>query len=124
MMQKDQRTKSRAIVALLPLIFYVASARADILIGFSVPLTGAQATVGQQILKGTQLAVEDINATGGVNGEKILVRCWSSLLVVVVCAAARSVAGHFRVTPRTRASKLCAIRIDRCMHFRKSGQTN
>ena len=73
MMQKDQRTKSRAIVALLPLIFYVASARADILIGVSVPLTGAQAPVGQQILKGTQLAVEDINATGGVNGEKILV---------------------------------------------------
>jgi branched-chain amino acid transport system substrate-binding protein len=72
-MKKDRMMFRGAVTLLLPLILIITPARADILIGVGVPLSGAQAAVGQQILKGVQLAVEDLNAVGGLNGEKILI---------------------------------------------------
>jgi branched-chain amino acid transport system substrate-binding protein len=42
-----------------------------IIIGAVYPLTGAVASTGQNIKKGIDLAVEDINASGGVLGKKI-----------------------------------------------------
>ncbi len=42
-----------------------------IIIGAVYPLTGALASTGQNIKKGIDLAVEDINASGGVLGKKI-----------------------------------------------------
>lgn len=67
-----ERTATRFVrLALLGLIAFVAPARADVLIGVAAPLTGAQSFLGQQILKGAQSAVEDLNASGGMNGEKI-----------------------------------------------------
>ena len=72
-MQKDRMVTNRALILFLPLFLLAATARADVLIGVGAPLSGAQAAVGQQILKGVQLAVEDLNASGGLNGEKILV---------------------------------------------------
>ena len=46
-------------------------ARADIKIGFQVPLTGPSATDGKSAQIAANMAVEDINAGGGVLGQKI-----------------------------------------------------
>jgi branched-chain amino acid transport system substrate-binding protein len=46
-------------------------ARADIKIGFQAPLTGPSATDGKSAQIAATMAVEDINAAGGVLGQKI-----------------------------------------------------
>ncbi len=46
-------------------------ARGEIPIGFSTPLTGPQAWVGEPHLAGTELAVADLNAKGGILGEPL-----------------------------------------------------
>lgn len=47
------------------------SAGADIVIGVAGPFTGPNATYGDQYWHGATQAAEDINAAGGINGEKI-----------------------------------------------------
>ncbi|MEG3112278.1 MULTISPECIES: branched-chain amino acid ABC transporter substrate-binding protein [Pantoea] len=47
-------------------------AQADIKIGVAGPFSGPNATYGAQYWKGATQAAEDINAAGGVNGEKIV----------------------------------------------------
>ena len=47
--------------------------QADVKIGVAGPMTGANASFGQQYMKGAEAAAEAINAAGGVNGEKIVV---------------------------------------------------
>ncbi|UFH49109.1 ABC transporter substrate-binding protein [Pseudomonas sp. KNUC1026] len=47
-------------------------AQADIKIGVAGPMTGANASFGEQYMKGAQAAADAINAAGGVNGEKIV----------------------------------------------------
>jgi branched-chain amino acid transport system substrate-binding protein len=47
------------------------SARAEIKIGFQVPLTGPAATDGKSAQIAGEMAVEDINAAGGVLGQKL-----------------------------------------------------
>lgn len=49
-----------------------ASAGDGIVIGEFASLTGKEATFGQSSHKGTVLAVEEINAAGGVNGKKLI----------------------------------------------------
>ena len=49
-----------------------AFAQADIKIGVAGPMTGANAAFGEQYMKGAQAAADAINASGGVNGEKIV----------------------------------------------------
>jgi len=49
-----------------------AFAQADIKIGVAGPMTGANAAFGEQYMKGAQAAADAVNATGGVNGEKIV----------------------------------------------------
>ena len=56
----------------LVLAFSVTHAWADIAIGVAGPLTGANANNGEQLLKGATKAVEDINAKGGVLGQKLV----------------------------------------------------
>jgi len=46
-------------------------ARAEIKIGFQVPLTGPAATDGKSAQIAGEMAVEDINAAGGVLGQKL-----------------------------------------------------
>jgi len=46
-------------------------ARADIKIGFQVPLTGPAATDGKSAQIACEMAIEDINAAGGVLGQKL-----------------------------------------------------
>ncbi|WP_271409436.1 branched-chain amino acid ABC transporter substrate-binding protein [Pseudomonas sp. Q1-7] len=45
--------------------------QADVVIGVAGPHTGANASFGEQYWRGATQAAEDINAAGGVNGEKI-----------------------------------------------------
>lgn len=40
-------------------------------IGVPLPLTGSEATYGKDMLNAMQLAVDEINAKGGVNGKKL-----------------------------------------------------
>jgi branched-chain amino acid transport system substrate-binding protein len=54
--------------ALLP---FHASAAGPIKIGFPIPLSGPTAVYGVPILKGAEMAVQDINAAGGVLGRKL-----------------------------------------------------
>ncbi len=49
-----------------------AFAQADVKIGVAGPMTGANASFGEQYMKGAQAAADAINAAGGVNGEKIV----------------------------------------------------
>jgi len=49
-----------------------APAYADVTIGFVEPMTGKYAVLGEQLKRGTDQAVKDINAAGGINGEKIV----------------------------------------------------
>jgi branched-chain amino acid transport system substrate-binding protein len=49
----------------------VHQARAEIPIGFSTPLTGTHAWVGEPHLAGTELAIDDLNAKGGILGESL-----------------------------------------------------
>jgi branched-chain amino acid transport system substrate-binding protein len=47
------------------------TAQAEIKIGVGGPLTGPNAAFGAQLQKGAELARDDINAAGGINGEQI-----------------------------------------------------
>ena len=47
---------------------------ADITIGIAGPMTGENAVFGGQIRAGVEQAIEDINASGGVNGEKLVAK--------------------------------------------------
>ena len=52
---------------------FAGAAHADIKIGVAGPLTGDNAAFGAQLQKGAEQAVADINAKGGVNGEKLVI---------------------------------------------------
>ncbi|RFC68668.1 MULTISPECIES: branched-chain amino acid ABC transporter substrate-binding protein [Mesorhizobium] len=61
--------------ALMGAVFsFGGSAWADITIGVAGPVTGPNAAFGAQIQKGVEQAAEDINAAGGILGEKIKVQ--------------------------------------------------
>lgn len=62
---------SSAFVAVLMLGAAAMPAHADIKIGFQAPLTGPAATDGKSAQIAATMAVEDINAAGGVLGQKI-----------------------------------------------------
>ena len=56
----------------LSLSFGGGAAQADtVKLGFNVPLTGFAAADGSSALNGAKLAVEQINASGGVNGDQL-----------------------------------------------------
>src|SRR5580704_18346285 len=57
-----------AAAASLP---FAALAADSIKIGFPIPLSGPTAVYGVPILKGAQMAVDEINAKGGVLGKKL-----------------------------------------------------
>lgn len=48
-----------------------AAAKGDILIGAIYPLTGDVAAIGQNIKRGIEFAVDEINGKGGINGQNI-----------------------------------------------------
>src|SRR4051794_16676698 len=53
-------------------IAFASAAQADIKMAVTGPLTGPNAAFGAQLKNGVEQAVEDINATGGILGQKIV----------------------------------------------------
>ena len=50
---------------------FSGAANAQIKIGVAGPITGPNAAFGAQLKNGVEQAVEDINAAGGINGQKL-----------------------------------------------------
>jgi branched-chain amino acid transport system substrate-binding protein len=72
--REDQMRLGYALAVLLTAAVgtpLAAIAAAPITIGFPIPLSGATALYGQPVLQGAELAVSQINATGGVLGRKL-----------------------------------------------------
>ncbi|HLC32220.1 MAG TPA: ABC transporter substrate-binding protein [Candidatus Nanoarchaeia archaeon] len=61
----------RLVLALLVLFSCTAPSEDQIKIGLDFPLSGGLAVYGQPLLEGVSLAVDEINAAGGVNGKLI-----------------------------------------------------
>ncbi|MFT3986962.1 branched-chain amino acid ABC transporter substrate-binding protein [Aestuariivirga sp.] len=62
----------KPIAALLCAALLLAlPARADILIGTAGPMSGANASFGEQMRRGAQRAVDDYNASGGLSGQPL-----------------------------------------------------
>jgi branched-chain amino acid transport system substrate-binding protein len=102
MPMKFQKPMLLGLAAALALI--VASARAEIVIAAIGPMTGPFEVFGEQVKRGTELAVADLNAKGGVLGQKIKVmfgddRCDPKKAVAVakdvLNQGVKFVAGHF-----------------------------
>ncbi len=108
-------------------------AMADVTIGVAIPRTGNIAAIGQQVINGVNAAVEDLNAKGGIAGQKIVVDVQDDvceprqavsvanrfiasgvkLIVGHVCSGASLVAsdiyaeaGALMVTPASNSAKL------------------
>jgi branched-chain amino acid transport system substrate-binding protein len=105
----------RTRLFLLPLLLSASPALADILIGAAAPLSGPNAALGEQLRRGVERAVEDINATGGIRGEKLTVQfaddgCDPRKAVDVatgfVSAGAKAVIGHYCSGASIPASKV------------------
>ena len=59
------------LLAGLALGAMLTGAQAQIKIGLGAPITGSNAAVGDQMRKGAEQAIADINKAGGVNGQKL-----------------------------------------------------
>jgi branched-chain amino acid transport system substrate-binding protein len=66
-----KRLTWKLIGLLASTLIAISHARAEILIGDPSPLTGSVAWAGEQAHVGTELAVADLNAKGGVLGEQL-----------------------------------------------------
>src|SRR6188472_2087456 len=58
-------------LALAAAIAFAGTAQAQIKMGVAGPITGPNAAFGAQLKNGTEQAVEDINAAGGILGQKV-----------------------------------------------------
>ena len=67
----QNKTKNLALAAIMALGSAGMAQAADIKIGVAEALSGGAAQYGQSIRNGFQLAADEINAAGGVNGNKI-----------------------------------------------------
>jgi branched-chain amino acid transport system substrate-binding protein len=91
------------------------AASADILIATVGPMSGSYAAFGEQLRRGAEMAVADINAAGGINGEKLVLEvgddaCDPKQAVAVAGQMAskgvKFVAGHFCSGSSIPASKV------------------
>ena len=62
----------QAVFAVLSSFFLASGASAQVQMGLGAPMTGEQATFGAQMKNGAEMAVDEINAQGGVLGQKIV----------------------------------------------------
>jgi branched-chain amino acid transport system substrate-binding protein len=65
------RRRLIAVATMLAAALWGPAAEADIRIAVAGPMTGAYAWFGEQYQRGTGLAVEDLNAAGGVLGQQV-----------------------------------------------------
>lgn len=63
--------KKTYAIAALALASFTGAAQADLLVAIAGPMTGQYASAGDQIRKGAEMAIADINAKGGVLGQKL-----------------------------------------------------
>ena len=91
------------------------SARAEILIATVGPLKGQYAALGEQLRQGVSRAVADINASGGVNGEQLVLEvaddgCDPKQAMAVanelVAKGVKFVAGHYCSGSSIAAAKI------------------
>ncbi len=64
----------KSLFTIIAVLFLATAARADILIGVSMPVTGSAASLGEQAIAGIKAAVDDVNAKGGIRGEKVTLK--------------------------------------------------
>jgi branched-chain amino acid transport system substrate-binding protein len=85
-------------------LLFAGASLADVTIGLAAPMTGSSAAFGEQFRVGAEQAVADINAKGGVKGEKLTLMigddaCDPKQAVAVAnqfaAAGVPFVAGHF-----------------------------
>ena len=97
------------------LILFTASASAEILVATVGPMKGQYAALGEQLRRGAEQAITDINATGGVNGEQLALDaeddgCDPKLAVEVanqlVAKGVKLVAGHYCSGSSIAAAKI------------------
>ncbi len=97
-------TALTAVLAAGALAFSHAAKAEDITIAVAGPMTGQYASFGEQLKRGSEMAVKDINAKGGVNGSKLVLvigddACDPKQAVQVandfVKKGVKFVAGHF-----------------------------
>lgn len=96
--------KTALLAAAAAVAMGASAANADIVIATAGPMTGQYATFGAQMKAGAEMAVADINAAGGVMGEKLVLEigddaCDPKQAVAVANQFANKgvvlVAGHF-----------------------------
>ncbi len=107
--------KPLSLAAIVMTAAYITSAHAEILIGVAGPMTGQYAWFGEQYARGAEMAVDDINAAGGVLGERVQLivgddGCDGDQAVAVASKFASDgvifVAGHFCSGASIPASKI------------------
>ena len=99
----------RRLVAVAVVMFAAAlggPARADVLIGMAGPITGKNAWFGEQMERGAELAVADINAAGGVLGQQVAADHGGRLLRSRAGGRRRKEAGQRRCDLRRRTHLL------------------
>ncbi len=98
------KTASKFLVVVASLALGMGAAVADILISTAGPMTGQYASFGEQMKRGAEMAVADINAKGGVLGQQLKLTigddaCDPKQAVAVankfVSQGVKFVAGHF-----------------------------
>ena len=91
-------------MTLFLMLLLTLPARADVLLGLAGPLTGSNASFGEQFQRGAEMAVADLNASGGVLGQKVILeqaddQCDPKQAVAVANRLAekgvKAVIGHF-----------------------------
>src|SRR6266852_19082 len=72
-MQRCRILLSGSLVLLLALPWLAHAFGDEVVVGFMVPLTKKGASYGVQSRAATEVAVEEINAAGGISGRKLTV---------------------------------------------------
>lgn len=67
-------SKNISLFAAAALIAGAGAAQADIVIGMGTPTSGPVAALGQEAARGARQAVDDVNAKGGVLGQKLMLK--------------------------------------------------
>jgi branched-chain amino acid transport system substrate-binding protein len=65
------KSRTMLLSAVAGLALGAAAAHADVVIATAGPMTGQYAVFGDQMRRGAEMAVKDLNAKGGINGEKV-----------------------------------------------------
>ncbi len=109
------RLKHALVAVVVCLLVGASAARAEILIASIGPMTGPYASIGEQMRRGAEMAVADLNAKGGLLGQLVTLRvvddiCDAGRAVAAAVKAAADgvvfVAGHFCSGASIPASKV------------------